>query len=409
MTGGLALRRTTYLLAGGGIALGFLMLTAAVLSMFVTDGALLASLLVLAVVPIAAVGALPGIRDLQVAGARTLLGVEGTVVPEPMRWPHRWRTCLWTLLHQVVGFLTGLAMLSAAGAAAVAGLLAWGNRTAVWDGLIERPDSVGAWLLLGAAALGVGAVTIGFIWLAGAVASWAAPVLLGPIGPDRLALAEARLEHEQHYLRLSRDLHDGVGHALSAISLQAEAGRRHLATDANRTAAALSAIGDLAGSAVAELDHALGVLRDGNDVRQPEPGLSELATLLERHRSLGTVVLIEPPQHLDEPGCLGDLPAIVSRTAYRVCSEGLANAAKHGTGPVTLTLDRDDRQLEVTLRNNISRDGTPHGLVMGGHGLDGVRERVALLGGHMSAGPAEVGWVLEARLPLDGDVVGQDD
>ena len=397
MSGGLALRRVTYLLAGGAIALGILGLMSAVLSLFVTDGELLAALLVLAVLPIATVGALPGVRELQVAGVKTLLGVEGAVVPEPMRWRHRWRTCLWTFLHLVVGFLTGAALLLAVVAAVSAVLLASGGNALLLNGFVDRPSTARAWLLLAVAALGCIGVAIGLIWLAGAAAAWAAPVLLGPVGSDRLALVEANLRREQEYRHLSRDLHDGVGHALSAISLQAEAGRRHLVGNPDRAGDALSTIGTLAGTATAELDLALSALRDGDAApRHPERGLADLAALVAEHRAFGSVVIVDASD-LAEVGVPEDLPRITSHCVYRVCAEGLTNAAKHGTGPVSLTIGRDDQQLRVVLRNSVptrSRRGS-------GHGLDGLREQVDLLGGQLSAGPVEGGWVLRAALPMD--------
>src|SRR5690606_17382378 len=91
---------------------------------------------------------------------------------------------------------------------------------------------------------------------AGAGATWSAPLLLGPTGDDRLALAERRLAEEREYRRLSRDLHDGVGHSLSAISLQAAAARRVLersaeeaSGDDGRMLRSLEAIESLAGRA----------------------------------------------------------------------------------------------------------------------------------------------------------------
>ena len=288
------LRETSYLLIGGAIALSFIALTAAISSTFVTRDDPIFTLLLLALVPMAVVGLLPGVRELQVAGVETLLGVDRAVVPEPMSWPHRWRTCLWTFLHQVVGFIAGSALLLAMALVVGAIVLAMGSQPSILDTVITRPDSVGTWILFWAGVIGCVGVAVGVLLLGGAAATWAAPVLLGPTGADRLALAETKLQREQEYRRLSRDLHDGVGHALSAISLQAESGRRHLRHDPDRAGAALAAISDLSGSAVAELDHALSVLRDGAAPRHPEPGLAQLDALLDSHRSLGMAMSRKP-------------------------------------------------------------------------------------------------------------------
>jgi len=231
----------------------------------------------------------------------------------------------------VLGLVVGLAIVGAiwvvAGVAGVA-VLAVGQGQALLLATTERPTTAPGWVRVGAAAPGglvaAGTVVVG----AGRATAWSASLLLGSVGSDRLALAEARLRREQEYRRLSRDLHDGVGHALSAISLQAAAGRRMLAGDLQRTAVALEAIESLAGAAVGELDDVLGMLRDGAP-RHPEPGLDQLDELVRTHRELGMQLQVDTE---DE----GEVGGIVGRTAYRVCAEGLSNAAKHGApGPVT--------------------------------------------------------------------------
>ncbi len=115
--------------------------------------------------------------------------------------------------------------------------------------------------------------------------------------------------------RLSRDLHDGVGHALSAISLPAAAGRRMLAGDLQRTAVALEAIESLAGAAVRELDDVLGMLRDGAPPRHPEPGLDQLDELVRTHRELGMQLEVDTE---DE----GEVGGIVGRTATGCAPRG---------------------------------------------------------------------------------------
>lgn len=192
--------------------------------------------------------------------------------------------------------------------------------------------------------------------------------------------------------RLSRDLHDGVGHARSAISLQAAAGWRMLAGDLQRTAVALEAIESLAGAAVGELDDVLGMLRDGAP-RHPEPGLDQLDELVRTHRELG--MQLEGDTE-DE----GEVGSIVGRTAYRVCAEGLSNAAKHGApGLVTLRVGRRHGLLVIEVRSSTGSSITKARV---GRGLDGLRERVEVLGGELDASRVASGWVLRAGLPLGG-------
>lgn len=391
MTGRSMLRRTTFVLIGGAILIANATLVIGIVSAATPQGPpdkwLLLTFTALAV---ALVGLLPGLRELQVAAAQTMLGADGVVVPTPMRWEHRWRTVLWCVLHQVVGFLVGLAFVLAAIGVTALVALAVGSQPQLDPGP-PRPDSAVGWLLLGLATVGgIAAAALG-AWFAGVAARWAAPLLLGPLGTDRLAVAEARLRQELEYRRLSRDLHDGVGHALSAISLQAEAGRRQLSRDPQRADESMSAIAALASAAVEELDHALGVLRDGIAPRSPEPGLTELADLVAAHRSLGMSVDAST-------GEVGEVPALISHTAYRVCAEGLTNAAKHGVaGPVVLTVDRSLGGLRLEVRNPIDgrrRRGRT------GRGLDGLREQVAILDGELVAQSTDSEWVLQARLPL---------
>jgi signal transduction histidine kinase len=182
-------------------------------------------------------------------------------------------------------------------------------------------------------------------------------------------LAERRLEEERGYRRISRDLHDGVGHSLSAISLQAAGTRRVLdhapgSPEAVRAAASLRSIEELAGRAVDELDRALAVLRDGASgsggpvaERRPvgavgEADLSRLDRLVSEHRSWGMDLAAEVT--LD----VATVPRVLSRTAYRVCAEALANAAKHGgPGQVRLRVLDEEGTVVVTVSSPLARTG----------------------------------------------------
>jgi signal transduction histidine kinase len=396
MSGRWVVRRTVYLLIGGSIALAFLTLAALLSSPQSEADTGLRAPIVLALVLMAVVGLLPGIREVQVAAAQTLLGSVEVTVPEPMRWEHRWRTALWTFVHQVLGAIAGLAI--AMSALVVGGMVAFVGGVEAVDVLrrIDRPVSAGGWLLLGGAAVAAVLAAVVIVVGGGLSARWSAPLLLGSSGADRLAAAERRLRREQEYRRLSRDLHDGVGHALSAISLQAVAGERVLRHDTDKAAAALTSIQSLAANAVAELDQVLGMLRHDAAARNPEPTLADLPGLIARHRDLGMTLEIDVDSDLRIPGPL-------SRAAYRICAEALSNAAKHaGPGPVGLRVSREAGDVVIRTRNPT---GAHPPRRRDGHGLAGLRETVAVFGGHLAVGTEGPVWVLDARLPA-GSVDG---
>ncbi len=211
--------------------------------------------------------------------------------------------------------------------------------------------------------------------------------------------------------RLARELHDAVGHALSAVTLQAVAARRVLDSDPDFVREALAAIEDTTRRTVGELDAVLGLLRDGDPARPdaaPAPTLAaDLGGLLARTRAAGTVVTAH-----QDPGPAGDwaqLPAIASREAYRIVQEGLSNALRHGAGPIQLRIAVQDatdgngsaqRELEITMTNPPGTGDGPAPRGTGGRGLHGAAERATLLGGCVEAGPHLGLWRLRAVLPL---------
>lgn len=416
----LLVRRTVFLLAGGAVAAAFIILGSALIApvQATVDVPVFIGFVVLLM---AGAGLLPGVREVQVAGAEALLGVAaGSVaVPEPMRWPHRWRTALWTLIHQVAGAITGLLLIAGGLAVAELAVLALGGDPLdIPDAPLRRPVTAGEWTLAVGIVVVTVAVSAALVIALGRGASASAPLLLGPLGEDRLRLSEQRLAQEREHVRLSRDLHDGVGHSLSAISLQAGAARRTLTRDTgtarvadpDRVAETLRLIEDLAGRAAAELDHALAVLRHGapatgsagDPVTERRPvahlDLAALPDLVATHRSHGMDLRAELPGREET----GETPAILRRTAYRICAEALANAAKHGTpGPVELAVHVSTSGVTVRASNPMDPAG---GRGSGGHGLDGLAEQVDLLGGRLSVGPdgQYAVWHLRATLPTGG-------
>lgn len=231
------------------------------------------------------------------------------------------------------------------------------------------------------------------------LARWA-PVLLGPTPDERVAAAERRATVLAQRNRLARELHDSVGHALSAVGIQASAAARVLRSDPDFAEEALQAIGETARAAVAELDAVIGLLReeDRADAEPAGPTLAGLDDLLRQLARTGLNVDAELPPGLDR------LPAASSREAYRIVQEGLTNVLRHAgpTAPAGLRLGLAAGRLEIELTNPLgpARPSRPGG----GRGLRGIGERAAVLHGGCEAGPADDGttWRLAVWLPVGG-------
>ncbi|MBJ7602162.1 MAG: two-component sensor histidine kinase [Candidatus Dormibacteraeota bacterium] len=214
---------------------------------------------------------------------------------------------------------------------------------------------------------------------------------------EQIRAEEMRRAAAEERARIARELHDIVAHSLGVIVVQATAGGRVVDESPEEARAALNAVERTGRDALADMRRLLGVLReDGPSARQPQPGLDQLEPLLERFRAAGLDLAVE----IDRP--LPPLPAGLDLCAYRVLQEALTNCLKHAPGrPARLQL----RCREGALNLNVSNDGDPSPAWRvendGGHGLLGMRERVAMFGGDFQAGPApDGGWYVAARLPL---------
>jgi signal transduction histidine kinase len=187
--------------------------------------------------------------------------------------------------------------------------------------------------------------------------------------------------------RIAREIHDVVAHSLSVMVNQAKGGQ--YASD--QAAEALVVIEDTGRQALNDMRSLLGVLRTDPADHAPQPTLRELPDLLDRVRSTGLAV------HQVEHGTARQLGPAVGLTAYRVIQEALTNAVKHA-GPATavVTLDWEPEALRVTVTDDGTGPGTKHGA---GHGLVGMRERVAAIGGTVCAGPSAGGFRVTARIP----------
>ncbi|MEV1174210.1 sensor histidine kinase [Nonomuraea sp. NPDC049784] len=209
--------------------------------------------------------------------------------------------------------------------------------------------------------------------------------------------AQAVLEERA---RIARELHDVVAHHMSVIAIQAEAVPLKARGDPAQLEAGLAEIRELSLEAIAELRQVLGVLRDqdGRADTAPQPRLDRLDELVSNARAAGLAVLVE------RSGRVGRLPPAVGLSAYRIVQESLSNAMRHAPGAtVTLDIARRPGELRVRVANG---PGTAPGSAPGaGQGLVGMRERAALLGGTLAAGPVEGGgFEVRATLPLTDDV-----
>jgi signal transduction histidine kinase len=207
----------------------------------------------------------------------------------------------------------------------------------------------------------------------------------------RIAVAEERV-------RIARELHDIVAHAVSVMVLQVGAVRHKLPETLAEDSDALRNVEQAGRTALAEMRGLLAAMRrDGDEAEfTPQPGLDGLDSLLEEIGRAGLPVQL----HVDgEPVAL---PRGIDLSAYRIVQEGLTNALKHArasNAEVTVRYRPDELQIEVS--DNGEGSSTSDGL---GHGLVGIRERVKIYGGEMNAGSANgSGFILSTRLPLSAD------
>jgi signal transduction histidine kinase len=270
--------------------------------------------------------------------------------------------------------------------------------------------SAGAVTVLGAVFLeGQNVTTVLFIA--------AIPVATGLIvrtrrgGREQLEVQERRHEGERALLqerqRIARELHDVVAHHMSVIAIQAEAAPYKTENPPPELVESFSEIRASALSGLSELRRVLGVLRSEVPQTAPQPRLDDLAGLLESAHSGGVTV------SSSVTGTPRPIPEGVDLSAYRIVQEALSNAMRHAPGSaVQVKLFYGQAALVVEIRNNglpldgqsvvtdqTSGSGFGHG---SGHGIIGMRERAAMLGGNLQAGPTGKGeFLVTAALPLD--------
>ncbi|MBB5787142.1 histidine kinase [Jiangella mangrovi] len=398
LTGRRLVRRGVHLLLGGVVLIPYVLLIIGFVQLFTEPGTPVVPSAVLAAVTFV-IGTvppfLPALRALEITATRHFLDVD---LPDPVADPP-WETRLfgagWYVLHLLSGGVAMVAILFTAPTAVVLVARGLGFDDGGGVGGLAMLDGVtGGWAVL----LGLGLVVATAYLVAGlgALLAWFAPLLLGP-SPAELRLAmETQAQEFAERNRLARELHDSVGHALTVTTLQAAAARRVLDTDPEFARRALLAVEEAGRTAMEDLDHVLGVLRAGTDAElSPQRTLADLDRLVDDARTTG----MDLEATVD--GDLAAVPPVLSREAYRIVQEGLTNAARHAAQvPVRLRVAATATGLDIDVSNPL-----PDGVTVrrpranGGRGLRGMRERVRLLRGELSAQAADGVWRVRVHLP----------
>ncbi|MFE0133241.1 sensor histidine kinase [Streptomyces sp. NPDC059037] len=335
-------------------------------------------------------------RRALIAFARQLLRVP---LPDPAAEPSgadRWRTPLWLLLHAALGWTGALT----SGVLILMGIALPGHWLDAEAGLslfgrsLRSDGGWQGWALALCCLLLAAAVCV----VVTGVLRWLAPRLLGPSSAERLALMAEREQRLAERNKLAHELHDSIGHTLTATTIQAAVAGEVLSADPGAARAALRSIEESARSALEDLDYVLGVLREEKAETAPTRTLADLPELLDRLRHAGAVL------EVDLSGELAQAQGTLSRAAYRILQEGLTNALRHGTGgPIGVRVAALPDRLELGVVNGAGasmRTGAGD-FRTSGHGLPGLAERVRLLHGEIEVGPdGPRHWRLAVRLPV---------
>jgi signal transduction histidine kinase len=327
------------------------------------------------------------------AAQRSHGGSLWTQVKALVRSPTTWRSILWLGLRfplSLVAFCVPVVVAGVGLALIVAPF------TSAFTGshrVLDASGATAALCIAGGCALVVltAHVIDGIAWIHAALAR----SLLGPSRGEELALLAVRSERAESRADLARELHDSVGHSVTAAVLQASAARRVLHSDPKFADEALAAIEVQGREALEELDRVLAVLRDETGATRPAPTLEDVDELFSRTRATGQ------PLAVTLSGDFERVPAAVSREAYRVLQEALTNVMRHASGSAaTVSLAVGERVLELSVDNGPGVAIDPE-RASGGNGLRGVRERLRALDGTLTTSETgDGGYTLRAELPL---------
>jgi signal transduction histidine kinase len=211
--------------------------------------------------------------------------------------------------------------------------------------------------------------------------------------------AQAARAADEERGRIARELHDVIAHNVSVMVVQAAAAGRIVDRDPIEARRSLEAIESTGRQALAEMRRLLGVLRRDDEplLSDPQPSLARLPRLIEEMRASGL------PADLSIEGDVRALPAGVDLSAYRVVQEALTNALRHaGESPTRVLLRYGETAIELEVVDGGRAGSDAATIGHGGHGIAGMRERVALVRGELEAGPRpEGGFRIWVRLPIE--------
>jgi signal transduction histidine kinase len=223
---------------------------------------------------------------------------------------------------------------------------------------------------------------------------------------ERERNSQARLAATEERTRIAREMHDIVAHSLSVMISLADGAALTTDSDPATARTAMQAVSGTGRTALAEMRRLLGVLRDEDSSTgelTPQPGLAQLDQLIAAVRTAGL------PASFTVTGAPAQLPPTRQTAIYRVVQEALTNVLKHGKGVTTvavrMTWTSDTLAVDICDDGELSASHIDAAAAGVGHGLTGMRERIALHGGTIVAGPGPGpgrGWRVHALLPLDG-------
>jgi signal transduction histidine kinase len=215
---------------------------------------------------------------------------------------------------------------------------------------------------------------------------------------ERDTQRERRLAAAEERTRIARDLHDSAAHAINVILIQAGAARLLQQRDPAAVRKALTTIEDVARETIGEIDQLVRALRDDNqphEAIEPPAGLAALETLVERHGAAGL------PVSIHREGNHRSLTPAIDQAAYRILQESLTNAARHGNGGADIEISYRESELRLTVSNPVRNEATREAQD-GGHGILGMRERAALLGGRLETHRVDGRFRVDAHIPYSG-------
>ena len=342
---------------------------------------------------------LPAVRQVEVSTARFLLGYDDAVLPDvraPRAWVSRARGATWLAILVGIGVVVTAAILTL-----VPTGLGWltfpltGDTRVTWPAGHVSDTGAGwhaSWLIVPAllAFAGCGAVILGAARSLVALA----PRVLGPTLIERVGIAAERERTLARANALARDLHDQLGHTLTAMTVQVTAARALLPVDPDAADLSLSMVEDLGRRAQVDVDRVVLALRDSASDRSE--AVSEPIDLVDAAQAL----VDESSLDVDLRGPERLLVTDGAATALGVLREALTNATRHGAGSASVLLQADGQSLRIEVGNPIRAGAAA---APSRAGLTGLRERVLLAGGEIKAEPAGGdSWILIATLPIKG-------